>query len=55
MIKQKATRSWSPSRQAEEVDLVLVAVGRAPYTEGLGLDKVGVAMEEGLYIKLMIT
>ena len=31
----------------KEVDLVLVAVGRAPYTEGLGLDKVGVAMEKG--------
>ena len=31
----------------KEVDLVLVAVGRSPYTEGLGLDKVGVAMEKG--------
>lgn len=31
----------------KEVDIVLVAVGRSPYTEGLGLDKVGVAMEKG--------
>ncbi len=33
--------------QQKEVDLVLVAVGRSPYTDGLGLDKVGVAMEKG--------
>jgi len=33
--------------QEKSVDLVLVAVGRAPYTEGLGLDKAGVAMEKG--------
>jgi dihydrolipoamide dehydrogenase len=33
--------------QTKDVELVLVAVGRSPYTEGLGLDKVGVAMEKG--------
>ena len=33
--------------QTKEVETVLVAVGRAPYTEGLGLDKAGVAMEKG--------
>ena len=34
---------------AEELkaDVVLVAIGRRPYTEGLGLDKLGVAMERG--------
>jgi dihydrolipoamide dehydrogenase len=32
--------------QKKEVDLVLVAVGRSPYTEGLGLDKAGIAMEK---------
>jgi dihydrolipoamide dehydrogenase len=32
--------------QQKEVDLVLVAVGRSPYTEGLGLDKAGIAMEK---------
>jgi dihydrolipoamide dehydrogenase len=30
----------------KEVDLVLVAVGRSPYTEGLGLDKVGIKMDK---------
>lgn len=29
-----------------EVDKVLVAVGRKPYTDGLGLDKVGIAVDE---------
>lgn len=28
-----------------EVDVVLVAIGRAPYTKGLGLEQVGVAMD----------
>jgi dihydrolipoamide dehydrogenase len=28
-----------------EADVVLVAVGRVPYTEGLGLDKVGVSLD----------
>jgi len=32
--------------QEKAVDLVLVAVGRSPFTEGLGLDKVGIAMEK---------
>ncbi|MBI5251878.1 MAG: dihydrolipoyl dehydrogenase [Desulfomonile tiedjei] len=30
-----------------EADLVLIAAGRGPYTDGLGLDKLGVAMERG--------
>ena len=29
-----------------EADVVLVAVGRRPYTEGLGLEAVGVALDE---------
>ncbi|MCP4715298.1 MAG: dihydrolipoyl dehydrogenase [Deltaproteobacteria bacterium] len=32
--------------QKKEVDVVLVAVGRAPYTEGLGLEKAGIAMDK---------
>ncbi len=32
---------------ALEADVVLVAIGRRPYTEGLGLEAVGVAMERG--------
>src|SRR6185295_5416002 len=30
-----------------EADVALIAIGRVPYTEGLGLDAVGVAMERG--------
>ncbi|QCK86236.1 dihydrolipoyl dehydrogenase [Phreatobacter aquaticus] len=30
-----------------EADIVLVAIGRRPYTEGLGLEAAGVAMERG--------
>jgi dihydrolipoamide dehydrogenase len=33
--------------QTIEADVVLVAIGRRPYTEGLGLEGVGVAMERG--------
>ncbi|MBO6668588.1 dihydrolipoyl dehydrogenase [Parvibaculum sp.] len=29
-----------------EADIVLVSIGRAPYTEGLGLDKVGIATDK---------
>jgi len=30
-----------------EADIVLVAIGRRPYTQGLGLEAIGVAMERG--------
>jgi dihydrolipoamide dehydrogenase len=30
-----------------EADIVLVAIGRSPYTQGLGLEAVGVALERG--------
>src|SRR5215212_7942082 len=30
-----------------EADVVLIAIGRVPYTEGLGLPELGVAMEKG--------
>lgn len=33
-----------------EADIVLVAIGRRPYTEGLGLEAVGVQMERGRII-----
>ncbi len=32
---------------ARQADVVLVAIGRRPYTEGLGLEALGVAMERG--------
>jgi dihydrolipoyl dehydrogenase len=34
-------------RQALDADVVLVSVGRRPYTDGLGLDEVGVARDRG--------
>ena len=44
-------RRSSPSPAATpmtlEADVVLVAIGRRPYTEGLGLEALGVAMERG--------
>jgi dihydrolipoamide dehydrogenase len=33
--------------QSLDADVVLVAIGRRPYTDGLGLDTVGVAMDRG--------
>jgi len=33
--------------QTLEADIVLIATGRRPYTDGLGLEKVGVEMERG--------
>ncbi len=35
-----------------KADVVLVAVGREPYTEGLGLDRLGVKMDEGGFIQV---
>jgi dihydrolipoamide dehydrogenase len=35
-----------PERQTLAADIVLVSVGRRPYTEGLGLEAVGVARDE---------
>jgi len=35
-----------------KADVVLVAVGRRPYTEGLGLAEVGVAMDERGFVKV---
>jgi dihydrolipoamide dehydrogenase len=47
--KDKVTLSVEPAAggaaEALEADVVLVAVGRVPYTEGLGLDAVGIARD----------
>jgi dihydrolipoamide dehydrogenase len=47
--KGKVTLSVEPAAggaaEAVEADVVLVAVGRVPYTDGLGLDDVGVARD----------
>ncbi|HUK09855.1 MAG TPA: dihydrolipoyl dehydrogenase [Stellaceae bacterium] len=40
------------SAQTLEADVVLVAVGRSPYTDGLGLETAGVALDEKKRIKV---
>jgi dihydrolipoamide dehydrogenase len=44
----KATVEPAAGGKAEtiEADVVLVAIGRVPYTAGLGLDKIGIALDE---------
>ncbi|KQT46422.1 dihydrolipoamide dehydrogenase [Methylobacterium sp. Leaf456] len=48
--KKGATVTVEPAKGGEaekiEADVVLVAIGRVPYTEGLGLETVGVATDE---------
>jgi dihydrolipoamide dehydrogenase len=39
-------------REKLEADIVLVAIGRKPYTEGLGLDKINVEVDERNRIKI---
>ena len=39
-------------REELSADVVLVSVGRRPYTDGLGLDKAGVALDEKKHVKV---
>lgn len=51
--KNKLTLSLedaSGSKETLEADTVLVATGRKPYTQGLGLEKIGVALNEKGFI-----
>ena len=54
--KTKVTLNVEPvsGGKAEQVsaDIVLVAIGRRPYTEGLGLEKVGVVLTDRGFIKV---
>ncbi|RED28618.1 dihydrolipoamide dehydrogenase [Rhodopseudomonas thermotolerans] len=43
-VKVEAAAGGNP--ETLEADIVLVAIGRAPYTEGLGLKEAGVALDE---------
>ena len=49
-----ATVTFEPAKGGEAQDLfadvVLVAIGRRPYTEGLGLEALGVATERGMVV-----
>jgi dihydrolipoamide dehydrogenase len=54
--KAGATLSIEPvsggKKEALKADVVLVAIGRRPYIEGLGLDKAGVEMDDHGFIKV---
>jgi dihydrolipoamide dehydrogenase len=46
-LKASVEPAAGGASETMEADVVLVAIGRVPYTEGLGLDALGVAMERG--------
>jgi dihydrolipoamide dehydrogenase len=54
-LKAKLKLNMEPAAGGEtesiDADVVLVAIGRRPYTEGLGLDTVGVALDERKRVK----
>lgn len=49
-VKKKEVTVTAEDKSGKEVSIVgdycLVAVGRSPYTEGLGLEKIGIALDE---------
>jgi dihydrolipoamide dehydrogenase len=46
-LKASVEPAAGGAAETVEADVVLVAIGRVPYTEGLGLSELGVAMERG--------
>jgi dihydrolipoamide dehydrogenase len=46
-LKASVEPAASGAAETIEADVVLVSIGRVPYTEGLGLAELGVAMERG--------
>ena len=46
-LKASVEPAAGGTRETIEADVVLVAIGRVPYTEGLGLAELGVALERG--------
>ena len=45
-VRVKTEAAKGGNEEEFDADVVLVAVGRRPYTEGLGLDKIGVEVDE---------
>jgi len=50
-LKAKVEPAAGGTAETLEADVVLVAIGRVPYTAGLGLDKIGVQLDEKGRIK----
>jgi dihydrolipoamide dehydrogenase len=50
-VKLESEAAKGGKEKSFEADVVLVAIGRKPYTEGLGLDTVGVEMNDRGFIK----
>ena len=50
-LKAKVEPAKGGAAETIEADVVLVAIGRVPYTEGLGLKEIGVALDERGRIK----
>ena len=46
-LKASVEPAAGGAAESIEADVALIAIGRVPYTEGLGLDAVGVAIERG--------
>jgi dihydrolipoamide dehydrogenase len=47
VLKASVEPAAGGAAETIEADVALIAIGRVPYTQGLGLDGVGVAMERG--------
>jgi dihydrolipoamide dehydrogenase len=50
--KVQVTRVTGDQRVVEECDIVLVAVGRKPHTAGLGLEQVGVEIDQRGFVRV---
>ena len=52
MLKASVEPAKGGKSETLEADVVLVSIGRVPYTEGLGLKEVGVALDEKRRVKV---
>ncbi len=51
-VTVEPAKDGGPAAEVLEADVVLVAIGRRPYTEGLGLEAAGVALDERRRVKV---
>ena len=51
-VQLNLEKSSGGSPETIEADVVLIATGRCPYTEGLGLEKAGIEMDDRGRIKV---